>query len=763
MGASAKTLSTLLTQPFQVVPEIVSSGSQLTTIPIAATSRNYLTPKQFHDALLTQDVTLIDCRNDKECKIGGFSGGLSAVVNPGTKTFHEFPQWVRDNSTPGGVLSNPKKKVVMYCTGGIRCEKASAFVRDVTGNDDVWHLEGGVHRYLEEYGKDGVWEGKNFMFDGRGGVGEDGGPDACTVVGKCCYCEKAWDVFGTGDVCSVCREQVLCCEECRARLAEVHCGEHWDLRECYFTELAPFSDEVLNKHRALLQGILDSIAVGKVFKSRRKTIVRQLNKIAEEIQVRPADYVPSEGRVCRSCFKEGCGGACWGYFGNNRKEAAASLPAAVKSASGTRVSHQVRQNKQQSALRKEAKDKEARDEILDNGLFAPLSSFRAPTSASVRIVPPFKKTVSCCCKGKWIGNQVRSVIVDEFNACSDDAENVLAMEKGLIRVNDAIVGRDYKVKMGDVISRIVHWHEPPVYCAKPSLDIKPVALPTGEVVYVVDKPCTMPTHSAGQYLGNSLSIIAEKELELEVRSLAPVMRLDKCTSGVVVLAGGDGRKVLAKKIEMGEARKCYVACVRGDFGKQPVDNLSGLVKCEEGVWCRNPLDGFSLVDNERGKKSLSFFRHVAYDEATKRSVILCFPKTGRGHQLRVHLQHLGYPICGDLMYGGCEGDEVNRESAGAALDGFKMTTAEVGRLCAGGDEERAAGELLDCVYCMKGFEEGFNKTQLLQGGSAICLHAWKYEVEFGEGVVVAFEVEGPTWGRRSSEALNKAVLLSREF
>ena len=108
----------------------------------------------------SKETILIDCRNTKEFQIGHFPN----AIDPNTTTFAQFPNWVQQNA---GKLAH--KKVLMYCTGGIRCEKASQYIRgQVDGVQSVQHLKGGIHKYLELYGSDGLWKGKNFVFDGRG-------------------------------------------------------------------------------------------------------------------------------------------------------------------------------------------------------------------------------------------------------------------------------------------------------------------------------------------------------------------------------------------------------------------------------------------------------------------------------------------------------------------------------------------------------------------------------------------------------------------
>jgi UPF0176 protein len=100
------------------------------------------------------DVILIDTRNDYEVQIGGFKN----AVNPATETFREFPQYVKENLDP-----SKHKKVAMYCTGGIRCEKSTAYLKE-QGFEDVYHLQGGVLKYLEEVPVEkSLWEGECFV------------------------------------------------------------------------------------------------------------------------------------------------------------------------------------------------------------------------------------------------------------------------------------------------------------------------------------------------------------------------------------------------------------------------------------------------------------------------------------------------------------------------------------------------------------------------------------------------------------------------
>ena len=118
----------------------------------------YVNPQDWDAVAQAEDVTLIDTRNDYECAVGSFRG----AIDPGITNFRDFPRWVRENLDPG---ENPR--VAMFCTGGIRCEKASAYLLE-QGFQEVYHLRGGILKYLEEVPQESSsWEGECFVFDDR--------------------------------------------------------------------------------------------------------------------------------------------------------------------------------------------------------------------------------------------------------------------------------------------------------------------------------------------------------------------------------------------------------------------------------------------------------------------------------------------------------------------------------------------------------------------------------------------------------------------
>jgi len=159
------------------------------------------------------DTILIDTRNDYEVAIGTFKN----AVNPNTTTFREFPQWAAEN------LDKTKhKKVAMFCTGGIRCEKSTAYLKE-QGFDEVYHLDGGILKYLEEMPEQhSLWQGECFVFDQRVAVKhglEQGSYDQCYACRMpLSVDEMASDKYVKGLSCPHCHDKTT--EEQKAAFAE---------------------------------------------------------------------------------------------------------------------------------------------------------------------------------------------------------------------------------------------------------------------------------------------------------------------------------------------------------------------------------------------------------------------------------------------------------------------------------------------------------------------------------------------------------------
>ncbi|MCW8880483.1 MAG: rhodanese-related sulfurtransferase [Kangiellaceae bacterium] len=135
----------------------------------------YVEPKDWNALIEDPEVVLVDTRNDYEIAVGTFKN----AVDPETKTFREFPEYVKENLDPA-----KNKKVAMYCTGGIRCEKSTAYLKE-QGFEEVYHLKGGILNYLEDVPKEeSTWEGECFVFDDRVTVDHDlqpGSYDQCNA------------------------------------------------------------------------------------------------------------------------------------------------------------------------------------------------------------------------------------------------------------------------------------------------------------------------------------------------------------------------------------------------------------------------------------------------------------------------------------------------------------------------------------------------------------------------------------------------------
>ncbi len=151
--------------------EIVTMG--LTEIDPTHSAGTYVKPKEWNELINDPDVVLIDTRNNYEYEIGSFKG----AINPNTETFREFPSFTKNT-----LEQYRDKKIAMFCTGGIRCEKSTAYLKS-EGFKNVFHLQGGILKYLEEVNEDeSLWEGECFVFDDRVAVKhnlEQGQYDQC--------------------------------------------------------------------------------------------------------------------------------------------------------------------------------------------------------------------------------------------------------------------------------------------------------------------------------------------------------------------------------------------------------------------------------------------------------------------------------------------------------------------------------------------------------------------------------------------------------
>ena len=136
----------------------------------------YVKPDQWNELISDPDVVLIDTRNDYEHQVGTFKN----AINPNTESFRDFPAYVADN-----LEQTKHRKVAMFCTGGIRCEKSTAYLKE-QGFENVYHLQGGILKYLEDVSvEDSLWQGECFVFDERVTVDHDLNPGSYEQCHAC--------------------------------------------------------------------------------------------------------------------------------------------------------------------------------------------------------------------------------------------------------------------------------------------------------------------------------------------------------------------------------------------------------------------------------------------------------------------------------------------------------------------------------------------------------------------------------------------------
>ena len=168
-------------------------------IDVNGTKGEYIEPENWDEFIKRDDVVLIDTRNNYETNLGTFEG----AVDPDTRNFRDFPQWLEANRA-----SLVGKKVAMCCTGGVRCEKSTAFMKK-EGFDEVYHLKGGIINYFEQTGnKNGLWKGKLFVFDDRFIVDDQLEQSFDT---RCSKCDNS---LTTDDAKRLGKSKILFCKEC---------------------------------------------------------------------------------------------------------------------------------------------------------------------------------------------------------------------------------------------------------------------------------------------------------------------------------------------------------------------------------------------------------------------------------------------------------------------------------------------------------------------------------------------------------------------
>lgn len=247
-------------------------------------------------------------------------------------------------------------------------------------------------------------------------------------------------------------------------------------------------------------------------------------------------------------------------------------------------------------------------------------------------VYPYFYVYKARCKGRWIGRKLTEIMNSEFRLMREETLEE-KIKTGQIRINGNIVDTDYVFKSQDQLTSRVHRHELPILAAE-----IPIIYQDDDLL-VVNKPPSLPVHPCGRYRFNTCLAMLYKQYGFT--NLHVIHRLDRLTSGVLMFGKNHSTAVkFSRAIVDRTVEKNYLCRVVGNFpdGEVTVDQPLHIL-------CKKV--GISIVKST-GKPSLTVFKKLGYNG--KSSLVMCSPKTGRTHQIRVHLQYLGYPIVNDPFY-----------------------------------------------------------------------------------------------------------------
>lgn len=190
----------------------------------------HLTPKETHELLSNPDENLVilDGRNNYESAVGAFEN----AIKPDIKYFRQFPDYIDKN-----IDLFKDKNVLMYCTGGIRCERASTYLKLKNVAKEVYQIKGGIHRYIEQY-PEGYFRGKNYVFDGRVTVKVND-----DVLGNCFICGVECDEY-QNCLNAKCNRHFISCKECVKRLGNTCSMECAELVSSGKVNLRPYFKKV---------------------------------------------------------------------------------------------------------------------------------------------------------------------------------------------------------------------------------------------------------------------------------------------------------------------------------------------------------------------------------------------------------------------------------------------------------------------------------------------------------------------------------------
>jgi 23S rRNA-/tRNA-specific pseudouridylate synthase len=384
---------------------------------------------------------------------------------------------------------------------------------------------------------------------------------------------------------------------------------------------------------------------------------------------------------------------------------------------------------------------------------------------NLRFIEPYEFKYQLYAKGRWIGRKIIDVLVNEFRNY-DKEYFIKSLKGGNIRVNDKIVEADYILSRNDFLTHVTTRKENPI------IDQKLEIVYEDKDFLVVDKPSSWPVHVCGGYQFNTLHRILMDEYGYT--DLKVLHRLDKHTSGTVIMAKTkNAADSFRKKLHTDKVQKFYLARVKGDFPHEKVNVQRSIifVNKAKGIYtdvddekakeyyttdiddkydksgCRiknAESDGEDENRNDNDEKNEpksaeTDFEKLFYDEKSNSSVVIAKPRTGRTHQIRIHLRYLGYPIANDPCYGGIvfndlkELNDPDMLKYQHYLPEAKEDDIIVGSSNSNQTELNPETQLsVSQIYCYK-----------------IWLHAWTYKFDKYE-----FKTTYPSWATKEYE-INK--------
>ena len=377
-----------------------------------------------------------------------------------------------------------------------------------------------------------------------------------------------------------------------------------------------------------------------------------------------------------------------------------------------------------------------------------------PLDLPLRVVLPYHFEFRTYCKGRWVGKTILEVS-NEFIAYSEEYYKRV-IENGRITVNEKPCSVDQILKDNDLIIHKAMCVEN-VAVAFPK--IKVIGF-TRDVV-AIDKPCSLAIHPTGGYRYNTVmemfrTSAVETNVEEDLSGVLNVHRLDRVTSGLVILArnSSTARKITELFTDSSEdlpgditlenvkellskktIRKTYLARVRGRFSSMDEFFVDGYMRCVDIRGGKHAL--VSTKESEKDRWSCTIFKPLFYDPENDETVVQCCPITGRTHQIRVHLQSVGHAISNDEFYGG----STLPDSHVFKMRSLPSSTVVIKALLQSGKLNDLDEHMLKDLECIREPLEAHTSVDNSHL-SGIFLHALRYEIP---SMGIDYETDRPGW------------------